>query len=181
MCMLLLQATFLTSIAQNTNGMWREISDLKSVYLGERSSLPVSYRAYHLDLQAMISVLNTAIDENLPGAFINGPVISLPMPNGTFSRFYVAYTSVMSRELADQFPTIRTFIAKGIDDPYTIARLDYTQWGFHSMVMSPNGWVIIDPASLNNTNNYICFNRSASLPTQDFVCEVQGKSGIKKQ
>ncbi len=177
--MLLLQATFLTSIAQTTTSLWQEISDLKSVHMGERSSLPTVYRAYHLDLQAMIATLNTAKDENLPGALMNGPVISLPMPDGTFSRFHVAYTEVMPRELADQFPTIRTFIAKGIDDPYAVARLDYTQWGFHSMIMSPKGWTLIDPASLNNTGDYICYNRSASVPTQGFVCEVQGKTGIK--
>lgn len=176
---LLLPSINTKSYSQNTTFLWEEVSDKNSVTIGERSGIPLTYRILNLDLQSMISVLNNSIDDNLPNAFSTGPIISLPMPDGSFSRFSAAYTSVMPKELADKFPMIRTFTAKGIDDSLAVARLDYTEWGFHAMIMTPNGWIFIDPVSIGNSSQYICYDRSNSIATRAFVCETM--SEIERQ
>ncbi len=168
-CAILL-ANSVVAFSQNPNELWREINNKESVRIGERSSIPIDYRAFGLDLTKMKSILDLAVDEYQPGAFTNGPVISVPMPDGTFSKFHVAYTAVMPEALAASFPMIRTFIGTGIDDSLAVARFDYTAFGFHAMIMSPKGWVFIDPASLQNPFEYISYYKSNTTRAAPFVC-----------
>ncbi len=150
--------------------LWK-VSNKKFI-IGERSGVVEKYVSYELNLPAMILALNGVINEDLPGAFASGPIISLPMADGTFSSFRVASAALMPKNLADQFPSIRTFSAIGIDNPAAIAKLDYTEWGFHAMIMAPGSWVFIDPANQGNTSQYICYNRKDSRPSTSFYCEA---------
>jgi hypothetical protein len=49
---------------------------------GESSS---KYRLLELDLNAIKAELNKAVYDSDPNAFINGPEISLPLPEGGFA------------------------------------------------------------------------------------------------
>jgi hypothetical protein len=75
----------------------------------------------------------------------NAAVISLPTSDGGSGRFSIREESVMEAELTARFPRIRTFRGVGIDDPAAVARLDLTPLGFHAMVLSPFGTVLVDP------------------------------------
>lgn len=72
-------------------------------------------------------------------------VISLPTADGGSGRFSIWEESVMEAEIAARFPRIRTYRGIGIDDPTALARLDVTPLGFHAMVLSSAGTVLVDP------------------------------------
>lgn len=72
-------------------------------------------------------------------------VVSLPTADGGSGRFTIREAPVMEAELAARFPRIRTYRGAGIDDPTSLARLDLTPLGFHAMVLSPSGTVLVDP------------------------------------
>jgi hypothetical protein len=167
-CVVFFMSLRILSFAQNE--VWTEVKDTRSVVFGDRSGMPKEFKVFRLDLNAMKVVLNTAVIDSLPGAYSSGPVISIPMPDGSFSRFHVAYTPVMEPALAAQLPMIKTFTAIGVEDPSMIARLDYTMWGFHAMIISNGQWYIIDPVALGNTGEYMVFNRQSSVPLYPFVC-----------
>ena len=137
-------------------------------------SLPTQYRLLSLNLASMKTALNRSVLDSDPNAFARGPVIELPMPDGKSAHFRVARTEVLPDNSVPSYPQIKTFIAKGIEDPYAIARIDYTLFGFHAMIMSPTGWVFIDPYSLSNTRNYICYDRRYTTDHSDFICETEG-------
>jgi hypothetical protein len=73
------------------------------------------------------------------------PVVSLPIANGRSGRFAVEQVSVMAAGLAARFPRIRTYRGIGLDDPTAVARLDLTPLGFHAMVLSSAGTVLVEP------------------------------------
>ncbi len=74
-----------------------------------------------------------------------GAWLSLPLPGGGAGRFRVLAWPVMDPELAARYPEIHTYIALGVDDPGSSARLDLTPLGFHAMIFSSQGTIFIDP------------------------------------
>jgi hypothetical protein len=90
-------------------------------------------------------------------------VMTLPMPDGTFARFRVEESPVMAAELAVQFPGIKTYRGRGLEDPTIITRFDVTPEGFHAIVLSSKGTVIIEPAphaSRGQLDQYISYEIS---------------------
>lgn len=73
------------------------------------------------------------------------PAIRLPTADGTRERFAVEEISVMEAGLAARFPRIKTYRGIGLDDPTALARLDLTPQGFHGMILSSAGTVLVEP------------------------------------
>lgn len=156
---------------------WMDIqkNEISSTGIRERKEFPVSFRTMRLDLIGMKGQLHRSVSEKAADAFINGPVISLPLPDGRFGRFIVAESSFFPDQLKQLFPQIRTYTAIGVDDPHAVAKIDHTEFGFHAMIMSPHGWVFIDPFHLGNTLDYICYYKRDSRRNEDFICETAGQ------
>jgi len=103
------------------------------------------------------------------------PVMTLPMPDGSFARFTVEESPVMEAELAARFPELRTYRGRGLDDPTAITRLDVTPAGFHAIVLSSQGTSIIEPASRTSRGQYISYNQSdAPKDASSFSCLLLG-------
>jgi hypothetical protein len=106
-------------------------------------------------------------------------VMTLPMPDGTFARFWIEESPVMASELAVHFRDIRTYRGHGVDDPTVTTRLDMTPAGFHAIVLSTQGTVIIEPARHASRGQYISYDisqkqRDAPQEAGAFSCVVLG-------
>lgn len=114
----------------------------------------------------------------------SGPVIEIPMPDGTFSRFYIWESSIMEPALAAKFPGLKTYIGQGIDDSTATIQLDWTAFGFHAMILSPlSGQVLIDPSIQGNKTLYIAYYKSDVSGQGNFIeAEIkQNKSPVLLQ
>jgi len=129
--------------------------------LAAAATSPVAAQLYHsraltLDVAAMQAALAAAPLAGQRGA----AVLVLPLPDGTSARFEVVEAPVMEAGLAAQFPGIRTYSGRGLDDPDATARLDMTPLGFHGQVLSGSlGAVYLEPARLGDTGHYLSFFR----------------------
>ena len=133
--------------------VWRQIDDAALQHRGlERQIVPDSYATFKVDRAALQAILNSA-----PMEFTgrNKPVLSLPMPDGTFQRFSIEESPIMEAGLAVQFPEIKTYRAQGIDDPTASCRFDLLPSGFHAMIISSTGTSYIDPYAKGDTSNYV--------------------------
>jgi subtilisin-like proprotein convertase family protein len=165
---------FLNSFnALSQSEIWKDLNSKIDLKRSERSSMPSTYRSLSLNLPALKSKIYTAINENDLNAFLNGPRISLPLPDGSFEEFSIAVSELMPKALSDKFPMIHTYSAKGINDPTAYAKIDITELGFHAMIISSHGWYFIDPAFIGNTNLYISYDRKNSVATNVFICETE--------
>jgi len=107
--------------------------------------LPRHFRALEVDVEALESLLARAPVEGSAARGAAPLLLRLPYPDGTDRLFRIEESPILEPALAASFPEIRTYAAKGIDDPTATARLSLTSLGFHGIVLSAAGTVYIDP------------------------------------
>lgn len=159
------------SFAQTTDQIWTNASEQDIQLKGERRIIPLKYRIIKSGILQIKSTLSSAPFEFSDMARTSPLIIELPMPSGEYSKFIVTEYSMMEPGLAQQFPEMKTYTIKGIDDPYATGKLDVTLHGFHGMVLTPNGDYYIDPYSTNETDVYISyFKYDLAMDKSGFTC-----------
>lgn len=138
----------------------------------ERQVDPVRYRTFRLNKSAVIPILNAAPREFSEGSRFMQTVLTLPMPDGKFSRFFIEHSLIVEPGLLEKYPELgRTYIGRGIDDPQATVRLDLLPQGFHAMVLSPKGTVLIDPYAQGDTENYLTYFKRDVPRRGAFQCD----------
>src|SRR5688572_22953822 len=133
-----------------------------------------SYRTISLNRTMLAAKLKAAPREFSAQAKTKNVVLSLPSPQGTFTRFRIEESSIMAPELAARFPEIKTYKGQGIDDPTATTRFDWTPTGFHGIVLSETGTVLIEPNAAGETEQYIVYFQSD-------VVGGSGECGVTEQ
>lgn len=156
------------------DGMWRFID---ATSLASKSSnqamLAQPHQTASLNQEALKELLRQAPMEFTEASKSVQTVLTLPMPDGTFSRFRIVESPMMEPELAAQFPEIKTYQGQGIDDPTATMRCDWTPEGFHAIVFATDGTVYVDPYAKGDSANYIIyFKRDYRKEAEPFRCLV---------
>jgi Metallo-peptidase family M12/Calx-beta domain/Domain of unknown function (DUF4214) len=128
-----------------------------------------AFRRLQLNRAELAKVLQQAPLEVLANQ--QRPTLSLPMPDGTFQRFAIVESPIMAPELAARYPEIKTYAAHGIDDPTATSRFDWTYLGFHGIVLSAKGTVLIEPQNLTDHDDYLVYFQS-SVIVDSAECDV---------
>ncbi|MDQ3040761.1 MAG: M12 family metallo-peptidase, partial [Acidobacteriota bacterium] len=154
--------------------LWREIDDasLQRRQLA-RPIVPNSYRAFTLNKTALGNLLRTAPMEFTEAARNDSPVITIPMPDGAFARFYIEESPIFEARAVTKYPEIKTYRARGIDDPTATARFDFMPTGFHAIILSPKGTVLVDPYAIGETSSYISYFKSDAENNEEFACHFR--------
>lgn len=124
----------------------------------KRQIIPEKYRTVALDTMPMLTFLRNLPRESEVVSRQMAPIISLPMPNGQIGRFRIWETPFGAPELMQQLPNMKTFTGQGIDDPTAMLKADWTEFGFHAMVLSDvTGNWFIDPYEVTSREHYISY------------------------
>lgn len=166
---LLITTSYYSVYAQNN--FWKDVSELQiSAANKQRKIVPQKYRTIVLDTGSLTSFLKTIPKEFSEAAKKSSLIITLPMPDGSFSRFQLVETAMMEPGLAAQFPEIKTYSGKGLDDPYATIKLDWSAGGFHAMILSSiKGSVYIDPYAQQELTNYISYFKKDVKQRSPFI------------
>lgn len=154
------------------DGVWREIGDdSAAMRSAERWIVPTSYKTFRLDRIMLRTILQSAPEEFKDGFGMSNTILSLPMPDGTYERFRIEHSPIFEEGLLEKYPELgMTFRGQGIDDPTATVRLDMLPNGFHSMILSSRGTVMVDPYSQGDLTNYISYYKR-DVPKPDFKCD----------
>jgi hypothetical protein len=143
--------------------------------VAETGTAQTFYRELSLNAIAQREVLRRAPMEFTKAAKQTQVVMTLPMPDGTFSRFRIEESPVLAPLLAARFPAIKTYRGRGLDDPTATTRFDVTPAGFHAIVLSTQGTIIIEPEARERAGQYVSYHQQdAPKGEASFNCLVSG-------
>ncbi|WP_299160392.1 GEVED domain-containing protein [uncultured Tenacibaculum sp.] len=168
---LLLIFTFSVSSLYSQN-FWNKVepktTSVKKEQVLNRENTPEKYSLKTLDLNSFKNYVSNVKSKN------SKKTIQLPNSKGELQRFFIYETSSLAPELAAKFPMIKSYSAKGIDDPTAVAKISLGNDGFHAIIFSGNeSTVYIDPYT-KNKKQYIIYKREHLKSNKnDFSCQVE--------
>ncbi len=155
---LLLFTFVLVSITSlKAQAVWQQVVESTIPQTSERYTIPTAYQVYSIDLSTVLNVLDQAPKEFSIEVRQSPTIINLPMPGGEMQEFAVVSSSIMPVNLSTKYPSIRSFLAQGLDDGTATARITISNNGFHAMIVSATATSYIDPYSINNSEYCISY------------------------
>lgn len=129
------------------------------------------YQTYQLDIAAFKAQLTNAPLRSETNATSNS-IIYLPNISGELEQFMVVETSLLSPELAQAHPNIKTYLGVSAKNPGVRARFTVTPQGLQSMVTYPEAPLnFLVPLSKTDASNYMVYSRAARTENlKDFKC-----------
>lgn len=143
----------------------------------ERQIIPQIYRTVSVDFENLKFHLNQVPASGEATSSNENVYLELPMPDGTTQLFNIVKAPVLHPDLGERFPDIQSFAGQGIEDPSAYIRFDFTQKGFHAMIMSgKQNTVFIDPYSTADAQHYVSYfkNDYQKQDAEPFYCGVEG-------
>lgn len=105
-----------------------------------------------------------------------GQIIDLPLPDGRLITLEVFEDPILQAGIAARYPQIRTFFARGTDNPAIRGRLSFSPRGFHAMFSTGHDTVFINPEYKYTDNaadnHYRSISRRAQSPQQALRCTL---------
>ncbi|MFN4893795.1 MAG: reprolysin-like metallopeptidase [Bacteroidota bacterium] len=167
----------LANMVQAQNNFFTDAGKNKTLpTMGKRVISPEKFRTSTLDVNGMKNFLSTLPQES--AVFYNrssAPIMTLPMPDGSFVRYRVWQSSVQEPGLEVKFPEIKTFAGQGVDDPSATLRFDFNPYfGFSAQILSSkSGRVLIDPYARGDVNTYQTYYMSDWRGETSFECGLE--------
>jgi len=153
--------------ARSVDGLWQTASDAALPDAQRRGDLNGQYAVVQLNRAGLDALLALTPLENDPAArTLAAIVITLPLPDGRFSRFRIEESPILAPELAAAFPSIRTYRGIGLDDLTASARLDITERGFHAQIIVAGGTVYVDPYADRDLLNHVSYDKASRNRTR---------------
>jgi hypothetical protein len=161
--------------------IWSDVAPSTIAPAQDRPIVPERFRALAADMDALRAQLAAVPHEDLVGPE-GAAIIDLPMPDGSFERFAVLETALLAPELGAQYPEIRTYTGRGIDDPAATLRLDITPAGFHGFILCERGTIFIDPFQRGDDRHYQSYYKRDYLADKSLGgCTVIDEDGMGEE
>ena len=172
---------FFAVSAQNSDELWTKSNGFEKSTAKKlaRKSIPNKFESYQLNISQLKSRLSNA-PKRKGSLDKSSTIISFPNEKGKLEKYQVFEASILEESLQKQFPNIRSYVGKGIDNPGSIIRFSVTPMGLHSMVLgNAEGSVYIDPYA-ENSDSYIVYS-SKNLPSiEPFECKFDEVNTVQK-
>ncbi|WP_299332600.1 immunoglobulin-like domain-containing protein [uncultured Psychroserpens sp.] len=175
----LLLLVFIMSVSlamSQSKSLWQKQSiDNSKQIKASKQDLPKT-QTYALNIDALKEILANVPQRQQLYNVSSGVVLSFPNDEGKFERFKIAEASVLSPELQERYPDIRSYVGQGIDDPSSIIRFSVSPLGFQSMRLSANRPATFMEPITEDLSLYTVYKRADRIGyTDDFECSVTDK------
>lgn len=167
---LVLFALGVFSVYAQQNSPWTKVSFIQSKVAESRTELP-RQNLFNLNIEAIKQSL-LAVPSRFSSNKI-GIVIEMPNELGTLERFTIFENSIMSPELAANYPEIKSYIGIGIDSPSATVYFSISPLGLQSMQLNAGkSAVFIEPLTEDLTTYTVYRKADKAKQFSPFECAV---------
>lgn len=166
---------------QGGNAFWETVEPAAYEARGNAAAAH-SARVFRLREQVMREALQQARPERAGGSEQPAAVIALPLPDGSFARFSVVESPVLSAELAVQYPALKSYRGQGLDNPGLAVWCSWTPLGLRAWVRDGAETVRIQPLTDAQRNMLpkIPVDRADGFPL-DYVSLAEWVEAVQAQ
>jgi hypothetical protein len=170
--------SFAYSADFSDDGVWQRIPERKIQQTGIRTSIPRSYLTFQLNREILQNILRQAPLEFTSDAITKNVLLSLPLPDGTFTRIRIEESPIMQPGLAAKFPKIKTYRGQGVDDRTITVRLGWTSGGFHAFGLTTDRSFTINAYRYGDIKHYISFWGDQDASKEALECSTISEQKI---
>ena len=138
----------------DSDELWSPVNRSEISERGRRVLRPEEFITAKLNTDALRARLDSAPLEFSGAARMMTVDLSIPMPDGTLTRFRLEKSPVLSPEIGAKFPEWSTYHGYGIDDPTMTARFSWTDDGFRGSSVAQRERLLVDPYQTGDTETY---------------------------
>lgn len=170
---LLLFALGVCSVYAQQNSPWTKVAFTNSKVAESRLEIP-KQNLFNLNIEIFKQNLKAVPNRFSPNK--NGVVIKMPNELGVLEQFAVFQNSIMSEELASNYPEIKSYIGFGIDNPTSIVYFSISPLGFQSMQLNAGkSAVFIEPLTEDLSTYSVYKKADKAKHFSPFECAVIDK------
>ncbi|WP_313804779.1 reprolysin-like metallopeptidase [Flavobacterium sp.] len=170
--LLTLSMTFLTVAGYSQSSLWTKTTKERVGTLEkfERATQPNQFELFHLNFnQLKNQLVNAPLDLSGEVSSVN---VMFPDYTGKLSNYAIYEAPVMEKGLADQYPDIKSYVGKGLDDKSATIRFSVTSFGLHVMMTSGEAGTYYIDTYTKDLNNYIIYSRKDLNKPSGFSCHL---------
>ncbi|CAM3347444.1 Propanediol utilization protein [Flavobacterium longum] len=156
-----------------TDRAWTSVKEknFEIAQSASRLSFPTEFKMFRLDADVIRQALATAPTRFAGRA--SGVVISLPNVDGNFERFEMFEASNFDSALQAQFPQIRSYVGRGIDDKLALLRMSVDPSGIQTMIFRTDKRnEFMEPYAADGSV-YAVFHSSRNKANLPFECHTE--------
>ncbi len=176
--------SFLSSLGQTSAWTVMTQTQVNQLPAFSASDRPrTGYKVFTLDLSVLSTQLSMA---PMDSATDSSVIVSFPNPDGGLDNYKIFEVAIMEQALANNYPNIKSYIGKGINDKTQSIRFSITPLGFDAVTNSGKvGSFLIKKYRSDSIINYVVYtylkaapnstyfrNSNSSATNSDFVCGV---------
>lgn len=166
--------SLLFSISYAQKNFWEKIDEtnLSPIQRVQRTTFPIDYDIYSLDLQNFKGELLKAPKRDKSNSLSN-VILNFPNAEGELESFRIYEASVMHPDLQAQFTNIRSYVGIGTENKSAMVRFSVTLFGLHAMLFRADREVHYIDTYANDLTQYIIYSRKNIQPSSTFSCLVE--------
>ena len=157
--------------------LWYDVGEREAAgVLAARVVTPTRARLVALDRDELAMRLAAAPSETEAPRGLDTARIEIPLPDGRLLPMRIVDSPVIAPELAARYPELHTFRLIGAEEPGYTGRGSWTPRGFHAMLRTPDGLVLVDPLAPGETYYHQAYYRAdvERGPDPEWSCGVTG-------
>ncbi len=127
---------------------------------------------------ALRQALRRAPMENSAAALRQALVLTIPLPDGGNIHFRVVESPLMAPGLAARYPSIKSYLVSGLENPALSGRISYSPLGFTGVFETPSGDVFIEPYTLEGVRYHTAYyEKNVAVLPEDMPALSCGYTG----
>jgi hypothetical protein len=171
---LLFFAAFLFSNGLIAQEIWESVDkSVNDFQINSEVLHPDNSKFYSLDATRLLTELKSVYSREELSVLESNVLVSFPNLDGQLESYRIIEASVMTPELQEQFPNIRSYAGQSVDNPTDVIRFSISpEAGLSGMIRSiGRGTYYIEPESLDD-NIYAVYDKSVA-DNSSFACSTE--------